>query len=520
MTQNRRIILNILATYGRSLFSLACGLFTSRWVLQSLGVVDYGLYGLVGGLTVFISFFNGLMAGATGRFYAYSIGAARRAENHEVGLEGCRSWFNTALMIHTILPIFLLSLGYPIGVQFVRNGLTIPADRVEDCVWVFRFVCASCFVSMVNVPFQGMYTAKQYIAELTIYGLATTVINLVFVSYMITHPSSWLVPYALVVCLALIIPQLLICIRAWCIFPECKIRFKYWWDWGKVRQMWSFAGWNAFAGIGNMCRHQGVAILINKNFGPQINASMAVANQVSSQAQSLTTAMQGAFAPAITTACGAGEWDQMRAFAFRACKFGTLLSLIFVIPLAVELPSVLTLWLKTPPPFSIRLCFCMLCVLVIDKSSIGCMSAVNANGRVALYQGFLGTALILTLPIAWALIHMQCGAVSVGYAFVLVTVVCTCGRVYFAQRLVGMRMKYWACKIAIPLMLLILASSAVGYLPHLFMGRGFLRIVLTTIIVEMSLLPLAWALLFDCDERIYVLEHIVFVLKKHGFIKQ
>ena len=117
MTENRRIFWNIVATYGRSLYSLAVGLFTARWALNALGVTDYGLYGVVGGLTVFIGFLNGTLAGANARFYAISIGKARVAENKVAALEDSRKWFNTAFSIHTILPAILIAIGYPIGVR-------------------------------------------------------------------------------------------------------------------------------------------------------------------------------------------------------------------------------------------------------------------------------------------------------------------------------------------------------------------------------------------------------------------
>ena len=128
MTPNRRIFLNIVATYGRSLYALVIGLFCGRWTLMALGEVDYGLLGVVGGLTAFISFFNGIMSGAIGRFYAVSVGARKVSDDE--GLEECRAWFTTAVVIHTILPIALMVIGYPIGEWAVRNYLIIPPDRV------------------------------------------------------------------------------------------------------------------------------------------------------------------------------------------------------------------------------------------------------------------------------------------------------------------------------------------------------------------------------------------------------
>ncbi len=508
MSQNRRIAINVFATYGRSLFGLACGLFSARWVLNALGQEDFGLYGLVGGLTVFITFFNGLMAGATSRFYAFAVGAAQVAADSKDGIDECRAWFNTALMIHTLLPALLICVGYPIGRTIVTRCLTISPEKIDACVWVFRSVAIACFVAMLNVPFQAMYTAKQYIAELTVYSFAQTFCNFFFAWYMVSHPGTWLVRYAWYMCLIQIVPQIVICLRAWRTFPECRLDFRHWWDWPRVRQMWSYAGWQAFAGIGGICRGQGMAILVNKYFGPRANASMAIANQLSTQTQTLTAAMVGAFQPAITAACGAKSYEWMRAMAFRACKFGTLLVLVFAIPLAVEVDVVLRLWLKTPPPCAAGLCLCMLGVLVIDKSSIGHMVAVNANGKVAVYQAFLGTALVFTLPIAWAFAELGMGIMSAGYGFLVATAISAWGRVYFARRLVGMSARRWLRDVAFPLSLLIMAAGSVGVAVRFIMSPSLLRVFATTVAVEMILLPMAWCFVMASDERQYVVEHV------------
>lgn len=508
MTQNRRIVLNVLATYGRSVFSVACGLFTSRWVLLSLGQTDYGLYGVVGGLTVFISFLNRLLASATIRFYAYSIGRAQSAENAKVGLEDCRSWFNTALMSHTVLPLLLIAIGYPIGMYFIRNYMTIPANRLADCIWVFRLAAITCFVSMVEVPFRAMYGAKQYIAELTIYRFSTTTLNVVFFYYMVTHPGVWLVKYALWICLMAVIPGIIISVRAVIIFPECHFGFRYWGQWNRLRQMWSYGGWTAFAGVGRICRGQGVALIVNENFGPRINASMAVANQVSGQTGCLASSMLGAFAPVITTACGAGDFEKMREFAFRVCKFGTLLSIILALPLILELDYIVKLWLKDPPPFASFLCLSMLVVLIVDNTSTGHMLAVNAMGKIAKYQSFLGTALILTLPLAWLLIYCQCGVYSIGFAFVIATMLSAWGRVYFARKLAGMSARYWLRHILGPMFFVIALTLSFGAIPSLFLDESFCRLALTVVVCELTLIPLAWLMIFSDSERSFVLSKI------------
>ena len=485
MSPNRRIIFNIVATYGRSLLALAFGLFSSRWVLMSLGQSDYGLYGVVGGITVFITFFNGLLGSAVSRFYAVAVGHAEAELNKVSGLEECRRWFNIAVTIHTVLPIILITVGYPIGEWAVCNYLTIPPERVTACVWVFRFACVTCFISMVNGPFSAMYYAKQYIAELTIYGLVQTTINFLFLYFMITHPGDWLVRYAFVMCLIATIPQILICVRAFQVFPECKINVQYLWSWRRVKELGNFAFWQMFGAIAWLARNQGIMVLINKVFGPCVNASFSIANTVSGQTKALSSALQTAFQPAIIACYGRGDMRGMRKMAFRACKFGVLLTVIFVVPISLELREVLFLWLHNPPEFAYGLCLCVMLILLIDECSFGHMIAVAARGRISVYQFVLALFIFSSLPVAWFLLLIGCSVYSVGVTLVVTMICCSVGRVIFAKCLVGMSIRHWITKIVLPIALATVLSGAFAYSIRFAFEESFARVLLSTIVFEL-----------------------------------
>lgn len=514
MTENRRIFWNILATYGRSLFSLVVGLFTARWALNALGVIDYGLYGVVGGLVVFISFINGTLAGASSRFYAVAIGKARKAADKDGALEECRMWFNTALSIHVLVPVVLLAIGYPIGVWTVKNFLTIPPDRIADCVWVFRFTCLTCFVGMVNVPFSAMYGAKQYIAELTIYSYVTTVLNAGFLYFMVTHPGVWLFRYAVWCCVLSVIPQTIITIRAMFVFPECRIVRKYLWQSGPIKEVASFAGWNLMGVFCQLLRVQGVAILINKAFGPKVNASMALGGSVNGHTSSLAGSLMGAFSPAIETAYGAGDTKRMREMAFRACKFGCLLLLIFFIPLMLELRQVMLIWLKTPPQYVVFLCYVMLLDTFFETSTHGHMVAVNASGRVKEYQINMTMISILTLPIAVVTVWLGGGVYALGLVLVGARISISLRRVYYARKFAGLSGIAWLKEVVAPISLVVLLASAVGTIPLCFMPSGFFRIVLVTLLSELALFPASWFLVLNAEERAFVVEKLRAKFKK------
>ena len=513
LTENRRIFWNIVFTYGRSLLSIGGSLFISRWVLMALGQVDFGLFSVVGGLVVFIQFVNNVLAGATARFYAFSIGAAK-ADSTGKGLEECHKWFNTALTIHTILPLLLIAIGYPLGKWAIYNWLTIPPDRMDACLWILRFTCFSSFIAMVNVPFMAMYTAKQYIAELTVYSMATTVLNIIFAYFMASHPGDWLTKYALWMCAMSVLPQIIICIRANLIFPECKLVGAYLGNIPYLKQIGAFAGWQFLGAFCTLLRTQGISLLINKAFGPRVNASMQIANQVNAGTSTLASALLKAFAPAITTACGAKDYTRMTTLAFGACKFSTLLALIFVIPLALELPYVIELWLKTPPPFTVGLCYLMLTYYICDVCTTGNMIVVNASGKIRDYHLVLGAISIFTLPTAILAVCLGGTVYTIGIVLVVAICLNSAGRIYFAQKLLDMSAKRWIKEVMLPIMGLLIICSAVGYLPHLYLPSGWLRLGITVCITEIIFFPVTWFGVLRKEERSFIKQKFQLIYRR------
>lgn len=481
---------------------------------MSLGQVDYGLMGTVGGLLSFITFFNGILSISIGRFYAFSVGSAQRSGNEHAGLAECRKWFTVAVSIHTVIPLILMCVGYPIGEWAVRNYLTIPADRVEACVWVFRFVCISCFIHMVNVPFRAMYTAKQEIAELTMYSFVMTTLNALFLYYMVTHPGVWLTKLSLWTCVLSSSIAIIIAIRAVISFPECRLLRDHLWNFADIRKLVSFAGWNFFGSLGNLLKGAGMTVLVNKMFGPARNAAVAIAQTVSGHAQTLSGAMVGAFMPAITNARGAEDRERMVSLVHKTCKFGALLVLPFAIPLSLEIDEVMVLWLKNPPAYSGGLCIWIMAVLILEKMTTGHWVVVAANGNIAWYQFLVGTCFILTLPIAWVMMRCGLGLYSVGYALFTTLAIVAVIRLIAVDILLKIKPWYWINRIFLPILLTITVSSAVGMLPRIYFEQSFLRICITTICCECVLLPLGWFVVLDERERKFFMDKLTKSLGK------
>lgn len=475
---------------------------------MALGEVDYGLMGVVGGLTAFVTFLNGIMAGGIGRFYAISVGAAKK--DPKAGLEECHKWFTTAVVVHTVLPTILMIIGYPIGEWAVRHFLTIPPDRIQACVWVWRCVCVSTFVGMVGVPFSAWYGAKQEIAELTIYSFATTTLNVFFMYYAVHHPGDWLAPLACWSMLLSVIPQLIICGRAGVLYPECRFAWRYVkCMWSRIREMLGYSGWILIGTLADLLSQQGISVLVNKAFGPRFNAAQNIGNTLSGHCQTLSGSLVGAFWPAIMTAYGAGEIEKVKKYAYSVSRMATVLILIFAIPLALEVDEVLLLWLKNPPQYAAGLCICGLVYAVVDKTSFGYAIAAHATGRMAAYQIGVGGIFLLALPVATVVAFLGGGIYGVAISVVVMRFGVVAARVILARRVIDVSVRYWIVRILIPLSALIAVASAVGLAIGRIMSPSFVRVIITTGCVELTLLPLTWFFMFDDYERMFCKEKVL-----------
>ena len=508
MTQNRRIFWNVVATYGRSLYALACGLFTARWVLMTLGEVNYGLMGVVGCLTGFIAFINSLMSGSISRYYAYSVGRLEKTDDREAALDDCRRWFNVAVGLHTVVPVLLLMIGYPIGEWAVRNYLTIPQDRIIPCVWVFRFSCLSCFVSMISCPYGAMYGAKQEIAELTVYGFVTTTLNVVFLCFMVSHPYDWMVPLSAWGCFLSVAPTLIIIVRSFYKYSEVKIIPRYLWDWHRLKQLMTFAGSRCLVSFAFLLNSNGIAVLVNKMLGPSKNAAMNIGNNVASHGTTLSQSVIGAFIPAVTNAAGAKDFNLMRQLSIRACKFCSVALLIFALPLFLEVDEVMRIWLKNPPEQVSAICICLLLVQVCDMISNGIWLAINAMGKIGRFCIVESVIWFTVMPLSWFLIKCGMGLVGVGIAFVLSKFLAIAVKLYYGRILAGISARFWVRRVFVP----VLISSALALLSGLAsvmtLDPSFTRIVVTTLVVEVVFLPLCWLLLCESGEREYIAEKV------------
>lgn len=501
MTKNKRIFLNVVATYGRSLIALFCGLFTSRWVLMALGADAYGVYGILGVIVSICVIINSTVSGSIGRFYAFAIGQAEVARNKDAALEDCRGWFNVALLLHLLLPSVLVGGGLAVGLWGLKNYFIIPAQYISTAHDLLFLSLASMFVSMCTAPFSAMYKAKQNITELTLFEILSPIVNICCAWVLLSYKGDRLFFYAFYMAMISIVPNLLIMIRASYVFPECRIRVHLLWNWNKLKQLFSFAGWQAVGLSGVLIRTQGASIIVNRMLGVDFNSTMTVSGTVSNHAGSLSMALNNAFSPAVTSAAGAKDVQAFYNLALRASKFGTLLLALFAIPLAIEIDYIVHTWLKVVPPDLEKMCVIMLINAVIDRCGNGATIAINASGDVKIHEILCAVIHVCTLVLCILFVVLGYGIVGIGIGLLGGTVLLTVMRMILWKWQLALDLKPWLFGFLGPAFIVVVLSVFVGSFPTFFLEPTFWRLLISSTLSVLTFVGLSFIWIFDSAER-------------------
>jgi len=509
MTSSQRIAVNTLAAYSRSLVAVALGLFSSRWVLAALGQTDYGLYCVIGSVVLFLTMLNATLTISTSRFLAYSIG------QNNPRLTTC--WFNVALGLHIALSLVILLVGWPLGEYVIRFVLNIPPERVADCVCVFRMVFCTALANVLSVPFVSMFTAKQRIAEVSLWGIVQTGLVFIFAWYLLRVPQERLLVYAGGVASITVCVLMAQCIQSAFIFDEVRIVPVFFFAKKKLKALLAFASCDVVGFSGVTFGTQGGAFLLNFFFGPQANAAYGIANQVSAQASALSSSLFAAFVPEIISAEGGGQRDRMLSLALRACKFCALLVMMFAIPLVTEIEYVLGLWLVTPPPYTGVFCRIILLAFVLDKMTFGLVTAVHAHGVIAAFQTIYGLINACTVVIAFILIKHGVGPASVSLASLGVALGSAVFRVRWFYRTFGVPPLRWARDVAWPCVAVGAVAFVVAAGIKALLPVSIVRLLLVCGLSASATVLVAWQVALNTAERQFVLSNMANVRSRIRF---
>ncbi len=341
ISSNTRIAKNTLILYLRMILILCVGLYTSRIVLNTLGVEDYGIYNVVGGFVAFFSFLNGAMATATQRFITYELAQGN--------VERQINTFSTSVIIHFTIALLIVIAAETVGLWFVCNKLVIPEERFLAAIWVYQFSILTMFVSIVSIPYNAAIIAHEKMSAFAYISILDTVLKLVIVLLLTIVTFDKLVFYAALLFGISLLDRLIYGIYCKRHFAETRIKLIF--DKKLFREMTNIAGWSLFGNIAGVFYTQGLNVLLNMFFGPVVNSARAIAVTIQGVVTGFVSNFQMALNPQITKSYAVGDLHRMHSLIFASSKYSFFLLLFIALPIMIETRTILTLWLKIVPIF-------------------------------------------------------------------------------------------------------------------------------------------------------------------------
>lgn len=497
-TNNKRIAKNTLFLYFRMFITMAVSLYTSRVVLQVLGVEDYGIYNVTGGIITMFSFINTAMTSATQRYITFALGKGDFAELQKV--------FSTSLQIHFLISIFIILLGETIGLWFLKNKLVIPESRVIAAMVVYQCSIIASVVSIMSVPYNSDIIAHEKMSAFAYISIFDVVLKLIIAFMLKVTPLDKLETYAI---LLLIVQISIRLIYSWYCnkhFQESKYHHVI--DKDLLREMSQFAGWSFFGNFACVLYTQGLNMMLNIFFGPVVNAARGISVQVQGAIQLFAGNFQMAINPQITKNYACGNLTQMHNLMFRSARFSFYLLMYMTLPIILEAHFILKLWLKTVPDYTEIFVQLMLMIILLNPLSSPCTIANQATGKVKIFQMIVGGILMLILPVSYIVLKMGANAYVVFIVHFIIEIIAIIARMIILRNMIQLPLVQYLKEIYVPIINVTLLSVIIPVLVHNYMLEGWYRFVLVCVSCTISLSIFIYLLGLRGGEKALILEKV------------
>lgn len=450
-SDNKRLAKNTLLLYLRMIVMLVIGLWTSRAILQVLGVTDYGVYTAVGGMVTMLSVLSSSLSSAISRYLTFELG--------KDDLQKLKRVFSMSLNVQFMIAIVILIIGLSLGMWFLNNGMNIPKDRMDAANWVLVCTLLSFAVGLISVPYSASIVAHERMHVFAYMTILDVTLKLLIVYALYLSPYDKLKSYATLMVAVVVFVQFVYYLYCKKKFQECTYHFSK--DLSLLKEMTSFAGWNFLGNSTWVFNNQGVNILINIYFGVTLNAARGIAIQVEGLAMHFVNNFMTALNPQITKSFAAGELSQMHQLVCRGAKFSFFMVLFFAIPLCLETKQILYLWLGQVPDYAVlfvRMTFLSTFCTVLGYTLV---TAQLATGKIKKYQIIMAAVCVWVFPLTWIAFKSGCDAVWAYIIFFVIYFILIFVRIYLVKDLIQMPWKFYL-KDVLLICVIVLAMSAIS----------------------------------------------------------
>lgn len=392
----QRIVRNTMFLYVRMIITMLITLYTSRVILNVLGVIDYGIYNLIAGIVVLLAFLQTAMTNASQRYITYELGKG--------DLESVKRIFSMSMTTHITISLFIFFLSETVGLWFINTHLNIPADRISVANWVYQLSILTFIVNIIRIPYNASIIAYENMSFYAYVSIVESVLKLLIVYILCVSSIDKLLLYA-----ALLLGVSVVCVfiyKIYCCGKFSTCCYSFFWNKDLYWKLMSFSGWTMLGGISNVSAQQGGNIILNMYNGLISNAAFGIANQVSYAIYAFSSNFQIAFNPQITKLYAVGDSVRLNNLINKASLFSYYLMLLLAIPFMINMEMVLNLWLKNVPEYAVGFCQLMIVYQLIDAFQAPLNTLIFSTGRIRNYNIWLSLLIFCNIPLSLYLLSI------------------------------------------------------------------------------------------------------------------
>lgn len=468
-SSNKRIAKNTLMLYVRTIFVMVVSLFTSRVVLQALGVDNYGIYSVVGGVVAMFSLLSGSLSSAISRFITFELGKNDRSR--------LKTIFCTSVNVQIIMAAIVLIVGEIVGLWFLNTTMNIPEGRQVASNWVFQMSLMTFFINLLCIPYNASIIAHEKMSAFAYVSILEVVLKLVIVYMLYVSPFDKLIAYSVL----LAIVQFVICLvyRLYCKRHFEETAYHFIWDKSVLKEIFSFASWNFLSNIGIVFNTQGINILINIFFGVATNAARGIATQVETAVMQFVNNFTVAVNPQITKSFAAGNTQDVYRLVCDGARISFFLMIVLCLPIIMETEQVLSIWLVEIPEHTtnfIRLTFIGSLINAIGLSGA---TACLATGRIKKYSIIISSVIWFLFPLTWIAYCIGLPIESTYVLFIIVYAIADIVRLFLMRGLIGFPVMLFFTEVIQKMIIITIASVIVPLIIVYYLPQSYFRLFLS-----------------------------------------
>lgn len=505
---NKRIAKNTMLLYIRMGVMMIISFFTARITLEALGVVDYGINNVVGGLVSMFSLISSSLSSSVGRFITFGLGKGDKKELNTI--------FSTSVNIHIILAIIVVIAIETIGIWFLNNKMVIPADRLTAAHWVLQCSTLMFTIGLLSVPYNAAIIAHERMDVYAYFTLFDAFSRLAIIFAIKYYGGDKLILLSIISLIPSLIKQFYYWYFSKRNFEECTYHAV--WDKRVFKEMFGFAGWNFIGCTAGLTKDQGVNIAINMFTGPAINAARGIAMQINGIISQFIGNFMVAINPQITKECAAGNLQRMHSLIFKSTRFSYYLFLFLSIPILLEIETILYIWLGQIPAHTVLFTRLVIILSLAEIISNALITAQNATGKIKNYQLVVGGILLMNFPISYILLKIGYIPEITVIVAIIISQVCLIARLSFLRHSVKLDIASFFKKVYCNVIMVSIAAAILPYICHLFIEGRLARLITVGIV---SIITSGVAIYFigcNKEERILT-KRFIKKIKKRIFYK-